>query len=511
MKSILLFPCILILLAQASGCKQVKAPNIIFIMTDDHATRAISAYSSDLVSTPSLDRLAEEGFLFRNSFVSNSICAPSRAVMLTGKHSHINGQTDNSITFNGSQETFPRLLQESGYQTALIGKWHLKSDPTGFDYWNILPGQGSYYNPDFIEMGSMVRREGYVTNITTDIALDWIENSRDKSRPFCLLLHHKAPHRNWQPDTTYLDELENVDYPVPANFFDNYEGRSAAASQKLSVRTSDMDLLYDLKMDDGKGGIISRFGEYDHTSRMNASQKDAWDNHYRPIATMFLKDPPEGKEFEIWKYQRYMRDYLACVKSVDDNVGRLMDYLENSGLLENTIIIYTSDQGFYLGEHGWFDKRFMYEESMRTPLIIRPAGGKSTPVEIAGLVQNIDLAPTILEMAGADIPAPMQGRSLIGIMNGKRVPGWRSALYYHYYEYPNEHMVKKHYGIRTDRYKLIHFYSDIDSWELYDLETDPGEMNNLFNDSSYALIRSDLMSRLDRLMAEYGDTIPGQF
>jgi arylsulfatase A-like enzyme len=325
------------------------------------------------------------------------------------------------------------------------------------------------------------------------------------------LLHHKAPHRTWQPDTSYLDKLEDVEYDLPVNFFDNYEGRSAAASQRMSVRTSDMDLLYDLKIDDGKGGIQSRFGKYDHTSRMNEDQKVRWNNHYRPLAESFLANPLTGKDLEIWKFQRYMRDYLACVKSVDENTGRLLKYLEDSGLLDNTIIIYTSDQGFYLGEHGWFDKRFMYEESMRTPLIIRPAAGKDVPEQIPDLVQNIDIAPTILDMAGVQIPGRMQGLSLLGLMNDKNKKDWRTALYYHYYEFPNEHMVKKHYGIRTERYKLIHFYDDIDSWELYDLDKDPGEMNNLIDNREYETIKKELLVRLDEIMFEYGDTISETF
>lgn len=507
MKKYLVLPYALLFLGIIScGRVEQRPPNIIFIMSDDHACQAISAYGSDMISTPALDRLAAEGYLFRNSFVTNSICAPSRAVLLTGTHSHINGQIDNSVIFDGSQVTFPKLLQESGYQTALVGKWHLKSDPTGFDYWNILPGQGSYYNPDFIEMGKSSRHEGYVTELTTDIAIDWIESGRDSSKPFCLLLHHKAPHRTWQPDTAYLENLESKEYPLPANFFDSYEGRVAAAAQKMSIRTDDMDLLYDLKIDDGKGSVISRFGAYDHTSRMNESQKRAWDRHYRPVAEHYLEEMPAGIDLDTWKYQRYMRDYMACVQSVDDNTGRLLDYLEEKGLLENTIIIYTSDQGFYLGEHGWFDKRFMYEESMRTPLIIRPAGGREKPSEIGALVQNIDLAPTILKMAGAEVPSPMQGQSMVSLMLENNDTEWRDALYYHYYEYPDEHMVKRHYGIRTNRYKLIHFYRDIDSWELYDLETDPGEMRNLYSDNSYADIRKDLEKRLETLRILYGDT-----
>ncbi|MEE4114809.1 MAG: sulfatase [Marinilabiliaceae bacterium] len=507
MKNIVLFFSFLplIVLSACSGSKPPRQPNILFIMTDDHGYQAVSSYSDELINTPNLDRIASEGVLFTNSFVSNSICAPSRAVMLTGKHSHLNGQLDNGTEFDGSQQTFPKLLQQAGYQTAIVGKWHLRSQPEGFDYWNILPGQGSYYNPDFIEMGEQKRIEGYVTDLTTDIALKWLDEGRDPDRPFCLLLHHKAPHRTWQPDTALLDDYAGRSFRVPGNYFDDYAGREAAAAQKMSVRTGDMDLVYDLKMNDPEAEIETRFNfRMDHTSRMNIQQKEAWDRHFLPLIRDFKEAKLTGKELDLWKLQRYLRDYLACIESVDNNVGRVLDYLKKNDLDKNTVIVYTSDQGFYLGEHGWFDKRFMYEESMRTPLMMRFPESYHINRTENGLVQNIDFAPTFLDLAGVDIPADIQGKSLLPLLqDSEEQASWREALYYHYYEYPNEHAVKRHYGIRTDRYKLIHFYYDIDSWELYDLENDPHEMNNIYGDASYKDLVADLRSQLEELRIKY--------
>ena len=493
------------LILHACGVEEPLRPNIIFIMSDDHAYQAISSYGGSLISTPNLDRIASGGAIFTSSFVSNSICAPSRAVMLTGKHSHRNGQLDNSTTFDGSQLTFPKLLREAGYRTAMIGKWHLRSDPSGFDYWNVLPGQGQYYNPDFIKMGEEVQYEGYVTNIITDLSIDWLNSLAGSEEPFCLLVHHKAPHRTWQPDTSLLEVYAENSYPLPGNFFDDYQGRKAAESQRMSVRTEDMDLVYDLKMADAEGEIETRFGfRMDHTARMNPAQKEAWDRHYNKVIEDFLADRPVGEELETWKFQRYMRDYLACVESVDSNTGRLLDYLAEQGLDRNTIVIYTSDQGFYLGEHGWFDKRFMYEESLRTPLLISTPWGGDGSVEIGELIQNIDYAPTILDLAGVAIPADMDGKSFAGLLRGEEsTEPFRDAIYYHYYEYPNEHSVKRHYGIRTDRYKLIHFYYDIDEWELYDLNNDPAEMNNLYDDPDLKDTRDSLHKRLDELREYY--------
>jgi len=491
------------------GCmikeKPVEQSNILFIMTDDHSFQTLSAYSDKLIQTPHIDRIAKEGVIFKNSFVGNSICAPSRATLLTGKHTHINGQINNRVTFDGSQLTFPKLLQQAGYQTAMVGKWHLKSDPTGFDYWNILPGQGQYYNPDFIEMGEKKQFEGYCTTLTTDFALNWLE-TRNKEKPFCLLLHHKAPHRTWQPDTLHFNEFKDKVYPVPENFFDNYEGRRAAAEQRLSIRATDMDIRYDLKMEDPEGRIKSRFPRMSHKARMSEKQKAAWERHYQPIMEDFLEKNPEGDELYLWKYQRYMRDYLACILSVDENVGRVLDYLEENGLTENTLVVYTSDQGFYMGEHGWFDKRFMYEESLRTPLLMRLPKGYSAKGEITELVQNIDYAPTFLDFAGLEIPAEIQGKSIKPLLAEEKNLKWRDGIYYHYYEFPNEHMVKKHYGIRTDRYKLIHFYDDIDEWELYDLENDPTEMNNLIHSAKHTKIIAELKNKLQELQELYDDT-----
>lgn len=480
-------------------------PNIIFIMTDDHSYQTLSAYDDRFIQTPNLDRIAQEGILFTNSFVSNSICAPSRAVMLTGKHSHLNGQIDNFTRFDSTQATFPKYLQKAGYQTALIGKWHLKSQPTGFDHWEVLIGQGNYYNTDFIENGSRKRSEGYVTDVITDKGIQWLEQ-RDKDKPFSLLLHHKATHRIWMPDTTLLNEFAGMEFEVPGNYFDNYEGRVAAAAHVMGI-DHDMDLVYDLKMLEEEGTVPSQYrNAYKNMyGRMNEAQKAAWDKYYDPIIKAFKADGLSGKDLALWKYQRYMQDYLKCVRSVDNNVGRLLDYLDKNGLAENTLVVYTSDQGFYMGEHGWFDKRFMYEQSLRTPLLMRfPKGIKNPGKKENALVQNIDYAPTFLDLAGLEIPADMQGQSLKPLLQDEKVD-WRTAIYYHYLEFPNEHGVKKHYGIRTDRYKLIHFYEDIDVWELYDLQNDPEEMHNIYGQPGLEQLTKDLEMQLINLQKKYQD------
>lgn len=494
----------------SSAPKEAKPekPNIIFIMTDDHSYQTLSAYDNRFIQTPGLDRLANEGVTFTNSFVANSICAPSRAVMLTGKHSHANGQRDNSDTFDGNQQTFPKLLQQGGYQTALIGKWHLRSNPTGFDHWNILPGQGSYYNPDFIDANGRQHYEGYVTDIITDFSTDWLDK-RDKEKPFCLLVHHKAVHRVWMPSVENLTAFKDQQFPIPATFYDDYEGRTAAAEQEMSI-IEDMDLVYDLKMLDKEGEIKTKYrkayenGEY---ARMTDEQRKAWDAVYDPIIAEFKAADLKGKELAEWKYNRYMQDYLASVKSLDDNVGRLLKYLDDNGLAENTLVVYTSDQGFYMGEHGWFDKRFMYEESFRTPLLMRFPKGYNAHGEIDQLVQNIDYAPTFLDLAGVPVPADIQGKSILPLVEDGKSAEWRDALYYHYYEYPGEHAVKRHYGVRTDRYKLIHFYNDIDEWELYDLKNDPAEMNNLYGQAEYKELVAGLKAKLKELQQQYQDPI----
>lgn len=495
-----------------SSCQQkkevTKPYNIVYIMTDDHTAQMMSCYDTRYIETPNLDRIANDGVRFTNSFVANSLSGPSRACMITGKHSHANGFTDNTTcVFDGSQQTMPKLLQKAGYQTAIVGKWHLESLPTGFDYWEIVPGQGDYYNPDFITMNNdTIQKQGYITNIVTDMGIDWMENQRDRNKPFCLFIHHKAIHRNWLPETKYLAEYEEKTFPLPANFFDTYEGRPAAASQEMSI-FKDMDLIYDLKMlKEGKeSSLKERYLSY--IGRMNPEERKAFDDFYAPIITDFYKQNLKGKELAEWKYQRYMRDYAKTVKSLDDNVGRVLDYLKEHDMLDNTLVVYTSDQGFYMGEHGWFDKRFMYEESMHTPLIMHLPKGLDKRGDIPQLVQNIDYAPTFLELAGAEIPEDIQGVSLVPLLKGESPKDWRKSLYYHFYEYPAEHMVKRHYGVRTDHYKLIHFYNDIDEWELYDLKEDPTEMHNIYGKPGMEEITKNLREELLRLQEQYNDPI----
>ena len=470
-----------------------KKPNILFIMTDDHASHAMSCYGSRINTTPNIDRIATEGVRFENCFCTNSICAPSRAVILTGKHSHLNGVRDNALRFDGTQQTFPKLLQQSGYQTVMIGKWHLKSDPTGFDYWNVLPGQGHYYNPDLIEMGERKQYLGYVTDIVTDIALDFLESRRDKTKPFMMMLHHKAPHRNWQPAPRHLTKYDEVKFPEPDTLFDDYSSRSTAASEQEMTLRDHMRNEYDLKMGPPPG-------------RLNEEQKAAWEAAYGPKREAFEREKPEGDELVRWKYQRYMEDYLGCIAAVDENIGRVLDYLDRSGLAENTIVLYTSDQGFYLGDHGWYDKRFMYEESLRMPLVARFPGSIKPGSVNDELVSNLDFAPTFLELAGADVPKDMQGRSMERLLQNRRVKDWRQSVYYHYYEYPAVHMTKRHYGVRTKRHKLIHFYHDIDAWELYDLEKDPRELNNVYDNPAYANTVKEMKAELKRLQELYGDS-----
>lgn len=489
-----------------------KPLNILYIMCDDHSYQTISAYDQRFIETPNIDRIANEGVRFTNSFVANSLSGPSRACLLTGKHSHKNGFTDNTKSFDGSQQTFPKLLQQAGYQTAIVGKWHLTSNPTGFDYWNILTGQGDYYNPYFIDNGVKKQIEGYATNITTDLALDWLDTKRDTGKPFCLLLHHKAPHRTWMPDTCDLDLYEDVVFPLPETFYDTYEGRVAASEQEMSI-INDMDMVYDLKMADKENEIhtsnkgLEQAGRSMY-NRLDPAQKAAWDKHYDPIIKRFKEQKLSGKALAEWKYQQYMHDYIRVIHSIDRNVGRVLDYLQKHDLLDNTIIVYTSDQGFYMGEHGWFDKRFMYEESFRTPMLVRFPGGVKG--DIPEMVQNIDHAATFLELAGVQIPKDIQGNSYLPLLKGEKPKDWRKSLYYHFYEYPAEHAVKRHYGVRTDCYKLIHFYNDIDEWELYDLKTDPCEMRNIYNEPGNKKIIKRMMYELHKLQKQYDDPIESE-
>ena len=475
-------------------------------MSDDHAYQAVSAYGYGLNNTPNIDRLAAEGAIFTRGSVTNSICAPSRAVMLTGKHSFKNGKVDNLQPFNWDQDNFAKMLQRAGYNTALIGKIHLNGLPQGFDYADVLPGQGSYYNPDFIENGKEKQIHGYVTTITTDLALDWLENQREKDKPFLLLYHQKAPHRTWMPEEKYLTLFDDRTFDLPDNFFDDYEGRPAAANHEMGI-FEHMDVVYDLKMLDKEEELQTKYRQYGKRiyDRMDPEQKAVWDAYYDPLIEEFKAAKLEGKELAHWKFNRYIKDYLRSIQSVDDGVGRVLDYLDENGLAENTIVVYTSDQGFYLGEHGWFDKRFMYEESFRTPLLMRYPKEIKAGEKLDQLVQNLDFAPTFLDYAGVDIPDDIQGESFRRVVSGK-TDNYRDHAYYTYYEYPAEHSVMRHYGIRTDRYKLIHFYHDKDYWELYDLDEDPTEMNNVYGQPGYTVVQAALHKKLIEVRESYGDS-----
>lgn len=512
--------------------------NIVYIMTDDHTAQMMSCYDKRYISTPNLDRIAADGVRFVNSYVANSLSGPSRACMLTGKHSHKNGFTNNEHgIFDGSQQTMPKLLQKAGYQTALIGKWHLVSTPTGFDYYDYLPAQGNYYNPDFINMkGETYQEKGYLTNIITDKAIDWLENKRDKNKPFLLLIHHKACHRNWLPELKYLHEYEDQTFPLPSTFYDNYEGRVAAGAQEMEIGKH-MDIIYDTKM--YRPGLNTPLTEnyLNMVGRMDSKERAEYDHFYDSLSTDFWQRHLEGKQLAEFKYQRYMRDYAKVVKTLDDNVGRTLNYLRDAGLMDSTLVVYTSDQGFYMGEHGWFDKRFMYEESLRTPLIVSYPGHTKPGSVCNRLVQNIDYAPTFLALAGVKQPKDMPGRSLVPVLdNGDNVKNWRQSIYYHYYDYPTYHMVRKHDGVRTDRYKLIHFYGKggldavpenkyqnvpgtreyatlkglesigyfepkdeaVDYCELYDLQADPHEQNNIFGKPGTEKITKQLQRELNK-------------
>ncbi len=478
-----------------------ERPNILFIFTDDHASHAIGAYGGWLAShapTPNLDRLAREGMLFRNCFVTNSICGPSRAVILTGKHSHLNGFPDNrgSTVFDGSQVTFPKLLRNAGYATAMIGKWHLRSDPTGFDHWEVLNDQGTYYNPQLLSAKGKRVVEGYTTDIITDLALEWLDKNRDKSKPFMLMYQHKAPHREWSPGPDHLDMFDGVTLPEAPTLFDDYKGRASPASDTEMTIAEHMIDGYDLKIDWAPPNLTP-------------AQRERFLAAYRDENEALKKANLQGKDLVRWKYQRYVKDYLRCIASVDDNVGRVLKYLQETGLDKNTIVIYSSDQGFYLGDHGWYDKRWMYEESMRMPLIVRWPGVVKAGSEDKHLVQNLDFAQTFLDIAGVKADPAMQGRSIVPLLKGQAPADWRTSIYYHYYEYPRPHRVQKHYGVRTDRYKLIYYYP-VDEWELFDLHKDPDELNSVYGHPAYAEIVLELKKELKRLQDHYGDVNPHQ-
>lgn len=520
MKKISQFFFALSAFALLNACGSVvekQPPNILFIMSDDHAYQAISAYSDHLTETPNIDRIAQEGMLFNNACVTNSICAPSRAVILTGKHCHINGKIDNHTPFDTTNVTFPQILQENGYQTALFGKLHFGNNPKGFDQFKILPGQGTYYNPDFItKYDGRVQVEGYTSDIITDMTIDWFENEMEEDKPFLMMYLHKAPHREWLPAERHYKDFINKTFPEPATLFDDYEGRGTAAKEAEMNLLKHMNWAGDSKIPpdvmDEMG--IEETWNWDkdaferEVGRQNEAQRAAWDAVYDPMVEEFRKNYPDMSQDDLmrWRYQRYMQDYLGSIAAVDEGVGRVLDYLEEKGLADNTIVVYTSDQGFYLGEHGWYDKRFIYDESFKTPLLIKWPGVIAPGSVSDELVQNLDFAQTFLEIAGIESPDDMQGQSLVPLLKGDVLLWTRDAVYYHYYEYPSIHMVKRHYGIVTKEYKLVHFYYDVDEWELYDRNTDPLEMNNVYDDAAYSAIRMDLHARLTALRDQYGDS-----
>lgn len=492
-----IFPLFVFLVSSVLGLAQgtpklPSKPNIVFIFSDDHTQAAISAYgdSRKLINTPNIDRLAKEGMLFERCLVTNSICGPSRATVLTGKYSHLNGfyNNDEVTPFDGAQQTFPKLLQKVGYQTALIGKWHLISDPTGFDHWEILPNQGQYYNPPMIRDGKKVTYDGYVTDIIADLSLTWLKD-RDKSKPFLLMCQNKAPHSPWQPALKNLNWDNDRKYDEPETLFDDYGNGRGKAWNDTGMK------------------IATVFNE-DH-SKLNTpadltpEQEKVWSAYYAPRNEAFLKANLTGEDLVKWRYQRYMHDYLGCVLSVDESVGKILDYLDKEGLAENTIVIYSSDQGFFLGEHGWFDKRWILEQSLTTPLLVRWPGVVKPGSKNDQMVSLLDVAETMVAVAGLPQPADMQGQSLVPLLCGEKPADWRQSFYYHYYEYPRWHRVRPHYGVVTDRYKLVHYYMpDLDEWELYDLKVNPQETKNFINDPAYAKTVVELQAELTKLESE---------
>ena len=501
--------------AQPAGSDDsAERPNIVFIFSDDHAVQALGAYDRRLAAfnpTPNLDRLAQQGMLFKNAFVTNSICVPSRGAILTGQFGHKTGLKTNGSRIDPGQTTFPKRLKEAGYQTAIVGKWHLKADPNGFDYWEVLPGQGAYYNPSFRMSGDTTRYTGYTSEVITDRALRWLEEGRDADQPFMLMYQHKAPHRNWMPGPDHLNTYDDVQIPAPKSLFYDYSGLSTPAVVQDMEISTDMRWGWDLKLPlrPGARGDTAR-GYPNFIERFTPEQRRMWKEAYRPENEQFYQQyrtaRMQGRDLTRWKYQRYIKDYLRTIRSMDAQIGRLLGYLEENGLAENTIVVYSSDQGFFLGENGWFDKRWMYEESLRTPLIVRWPGVTEPGAESEAMVQNLDFAQTFLDVAGVDAPAQMQGRSLAPLMRGEESSeDWREALYYHYYEGGYEgggHNVVRHEGVRTNRYKLIHFYT-LDQWELFDLNEDPDELQNVYNDPDYADVRKRMKERLDVLRDKY--------
>ncbi len=519
---------LLVILFLIFSCSQSdERPNILFIMSDDHAYQAISAYDDRLIQTPNIDRIANEGILFTNACVTNSICAPSRAVILTGKHSHLNGKIDNHAKFDTTQVTFPQLFQKAGYQTAMYGKLHFGNNPKGVDDFWILPGQGDYINPKFLGEKKDTLITGYVTDVITDLTLDWFKTKRNKNKPFMMMYLHKAPHRAWWPSPEKFAEFYEKKFPEPETLFDDYSNRgSAAKSAEMNLLTH-MQYMHDSKV---RPQVIEEMGKVEPEivyvrgdgtlmrptargfngpfGRANEEQRKKYDVTLDKISEDFKKNWPNmsDKEKMKWKFQRYMQDYLATISSVDDNVGRVLNYLEETGLDDNTIVVYTSDQGFYLGEHGWFDKRFIYDESFKTPLMIKWPNKIKPGITSDEMVQNLDYAQTFLEAAMIEVPSDMQGESLMPLLLGENDKWTREEVYYHYYEYPSVHMVKRHYGIVNKEYKLARFYYDVDEWELYDRLNDPNEMNNVYDDPSYSDVVKELKVKLQNLRIKYQDS-----
>ncbi len=466
--------------------ENAKRPNIVWLFSDDHAYQAVGAYGGRFAKmnpTPNIDSLAKQGMLFERACVGNSICAPSRATLLTGKHSHMHGKIDNRGGFNHDQQQFQKILRKSGYQTAMIGKIHLSGKMQGFDYWEVLPGQGRYHNPTFITEKGKTQYKGHSTDIITDRALNWLKNGRDAAKPFMMMVHFKAPHRRWEPAPRFKKEFRDKTFPEPKSLFDDYEGRGTAAKKQDMSIAKTMSLGKDLKADSG------------------------------PRKEYLQKHDLKGKELVRWKYQMYMRDYFACIAGIDENVGRLLKYLKDTGQDKNTVVMYSSDQGFFLGEHGWFDKRFMYKQSFRIPFIVRWPGVVEPGSKNNDLVQNIDFAETFLDIGGAPIPDAMQGRSLVPLLKGKTPDDWRDSVYYHYYEYPAVHSVRKHEGVATKRYKLIRFYGKNvpggEEWEFYDLKKDPCEMHSRYGEDEYADVIAKLKKELTRLRDKYRVSVKG--
>jgi len=507
------FWAMLACLCVAHAAAAADRPNILFIFSDDHAPHAIGAYNGWLKSvnpTPNIDKLAAQGSLFENSFCTNSICGPSRAVILTGKHSHKNGFMNNGNSFDWSQQTFSKLLQKAGYNTAIYGKSHLKGEPQGFDDWKVLPGQGLYYNPDMRTPQGMKRIEGHCTDIVTDLAIEWLKEGRESDKPFCLMVQHKAPHRNWMPAERHLHLYDDIEIPYPNTLFDKWHDNAPPARfQEMEIDRHmhlNFDLFVDLTADFDGNAWKGRFDKsaWNNLKRMSPAQTKTWRDAYGPKDAEFHQLNPQADDLVRWKFQRYAKNYLRCVKGVDESVGKLMATLDEMDLDDNTVVIYSSDQGFYIGDHGWYDKRWMYEESLKMPFICKWPGVTKPGSRVKEMIQNLDYAETFLDMAGAEIPSDMQGRSVVPLLKGEQPDDWRKSIYYHYYEYPSVHMVPRHYGVRTERYKLIYFYQ-FDEWEFYDLKADPNELQNEYENPVYADQIAAHKVELTRLRKQYDD------